>query len=140
MTGIVADHNVEGHLHGLVRVIARSDLADFWTGLRLRVLGFADLGWPPDLPDREVWHRCQTDGLVLFTNNRNDESDTSLERTIRDALRPDSLPVLTVTRLDRLAHEPGYADRLAADLVEVLFDIRDSGRWLGVGRLFLPFA
>ncbi len=140
MTGIVPDVNSEGLVLALVRRLTRSDLAEWWFDLRITVHSFRDLGWAADLSDREVWNRCQASGLVLITDNRNRDDPDSLEATLRDSVRADSLPVVTISDKGALRNDRAYAGQVALDLLELLSDLRDFGRYLGVGRIFLPIS
>src|SRR5581483_4777880 len=105
MTGIVPDVNSEGPVLALVRWLVRSDLAEWWADLRLTVHTFQSLGWAADLSDREVWSRCQASGLVLVTDNRNRDDPDSLEATLRDSVRADGLPVVTISDKDAVRHD-----------------------------------
>jgi hypothetical protein len=139
MTGVVADANFIGLLRILVRIVEQSEYAELWEKLSLRVAEFADLGLAPDAPDRVVWTRCQTLGLVLLTGNRNDDGPDSLQATIADSNTAASLPVFTVGTADRIMFERGYAERVAIDMLEYLIDLRDRAEHLlGSGRLYLP--
>lgn len=138
MTGIVPDTNIEGLIVSLVGRLRRSEYGPFWEAARLDLQTFSDLGWPTDLADREVWTRCQAMGLVLVTDNRNQDDPDSLEATLRDSARPDSLPIVTVADKQRLRGDREYADRVAVDLLELLIDIKERGLYLGAGRVFLP--
>jgi predicted nuclease of predicted toxin-antitoxin system len=136
--GFVSDHDIEGHFRRLIQLVRESTLAELWDSLSLDALIFADLGWSDRTTDREIWKLCQADGLILITNNRNQQGDTSLEATIRSLSHSESLPVITIGNLERFQHERGYATRAAEELIAVAFDIRHYNHWLGSGRLFLP--
>lgn len=138
MTGIVPDVNIEGQVLAISRWLGQCSLAKLWIDLALAVHTFAGLGWDSSLPDREVWNRCQTAGLVLITDNRNHDDPDSLEATLRDSVQWDSLPVLTVSDKDALRYNPTYAEQIALDLLEALSDIKDFDRYRGAGRVFLP--
>lgn len=138
MRGIVPDVNIEGLVLSMTARIRRSALADIWETLDLTVHTFATLGWPGVLPDREVWRRCQSARLVLVTDNRNQDDPDSLEATLRDSVRPDSLPVVTVSDKDRFRTDRKYADRVTTALFELLFDVRHFEMYYGAGRVFIP--
>jgi hypothetical protein len=70
--------------------------------LDLPMLAFADVGLPISSSDREVWRFVQKNRLILLTANRNDRDEDSLQRTIWDENQPTSLPVVTISVLDRL--------------------------------------
>jgi hypothetical protein len=135
MRGILADVNIELHvrqLHGLLLADARRDL---WLALNLDALMFADLALDPNTVDRLVWQRCQAEGLVLVTANRNQQGSDSLEETIRTLNQADSLPVLTIADDQRFLTDPGYREQVADRCLECLHDINNL---LGTGRLFVP--
>jgi hypothetical protein len=85
--------------------------------------------------DRDIWHRCQAEQLILVTDNRNDDSPESLEATIRQFGVADSLPVFTIANLRRLGADRAYAERVVVSFYDYLLRI-DEVR--GTGRLYLP--
>jgi len=93
-----------------------------------------DFGMSHDTLDQEVWRFAQQRRFWLVTNNRNSESDDSLQATIKRENTPDSLPVITTSDKDRLS-EPEYRQRAVTRLVEILISPESS---LGTGRLFIP--
>ena len=135
MRAILADQNNEGHVAALVRRLQGEPWREFWEGLRLSVLTFADLGLLPETPDVLLWQACQQHGAILITINRNADGPDSLEATIRQQNTPTSLPVMTLANPDRLMQERDYAERVVEQLLVYLLDI-DNYR--GSGRLYLP--
>ena len=135
MKGLLADVNTRGPVDYLVQHMQAEPWAEFWTYLGLRLLHFEDVGLLPTSPDLEIWQRCQAEQLILITNNRNARSPDSLEETIRDHNRPDSLPVFTIADLDKFRTSRAYAERLLESLYDYLMRI-DTVR--GTGRLYLP--
>ncbi|MEK7441336.1 MAG: DUF5615 family PIN-like protein [Chloroflexota bacterium] len=95
---------------------------------------FADVGLSIDSSDREVWRFAQEHSLILLTANRNMKGDDSLEQTIREENKSASLPVVTVSVLDRL-EESAYREKCIERLTEILMHIEN---YLGTGRLFIP--
>ena len=93
-----------------------------------------DFGLPPNLPDQEVWQFVQTHRLLLITNNRNSEDETSLNSTMWRENTPESWPIVTVSDKDSLLL-PDYRQRVALSLAEIIlyFD-----NYLGTGRVFVP--
>jgi hypothetical protein len=73
--------------------------------------------------------------MVLITANRNSEGEDSLERASQRLNRPDSLPVLTLADPDRVLADREYAEKVAGQVLEILFDL-DHLR--GTRRLFVP--
>ncbi len=137
MNGILLDINIQGDFAHVLHLLAAQDLLAHWESGGFVVRTLADLGLAGNTPDRTIWNRCQADGLVLFTENRNNDGPDSLEQTIADSLTPDSLPVLTVSNRGRFRNDRRYALIVAEQFMETILDI-DDGRLLGVGRLFLP--
>ena len=135
MRGILADHNNEGHVTQLVRLLQREPWREFWGKLNLAVLTFADLGLSPAAPDVLLWQACQRERVVLITINRNAKGEDSLEATIRTLNTSGSLPVLTIANADRFLQDGAYQQRVVERLLEYLLEI-DSLR--GTGRLYLP--
>jgi hypothetical protein len=122
-------------LRYLLRLLNEESRREFWEYLHLQALDFAALGLTPDATDRAVWRRCQQEQLLLLTANRNAEGPDSLEATLQDECRPDSLPVFTLADAGRFLRDRAYAEQAADKLLEDLFDIE---HYRGVGRLYLP--
>lgn len=102
--------------------------------LNIPMLTFTDLGLASDSSDRDVWRFAQEHQLILLTGNRNKAGTDSLEQTIRDESTPTSLPVVTVSVVDRL-EERHYREQCAERLAEIIVDIENN---LGVGRIYIP--
>lgn len=100
--------------------------------LDFKMLG--DFGLPEDLPDQEIWRFVQHERLLLITNNRNRENETSLQATIERENTPSSLPILTVSNKELLIL-PEYRQRVAHSLAAILIYPEEK---LGAGRVFLP--
>jgi hypothetical protein len=100
--GILADHNVRGQVNYLLAIIEAPPWNEFWEDLGLAQLHFEDVGLAPESSDLDVWLRCQTEGLVLITANRNYKGSDSLEATLRSHNGPTSLPVFTIADIDKL--------------------------------------
>ena len=78
---------------------------------------------------------CQAEGLILITDNRNLESENSLEATIRRHNTSESLPVFTIADMSEFRTNKSYVDQVIQALYDYLFRI-DEVR--GTGRLYLP--
>ena len=102
--------------------------------LEIPMLTFADVGLPIDSSDRNVWRYVQENCLILLTGNRNNDGEDSLQQTIWDENQPTSLPVVTISVLDRL-EERAYREQCAERLVEIILNIES---YLGAGRIFIP--
>lgn len=94
---------------------------------------FADVGLAFDSNDRTVWRFAQEHGMVLLTDNRNMSGADSLEQTIREESRQDSLPVLTIGSVERIV-EKEYRERCAFRLIEIILDLES---YLGAARLYI---
>jgi hypothetical protein len=137
MRGLLADVNVQGHLPYLRRLLEILDLWSILAEVHLEFATFTDLGLPRDLDDRFLWNRCQADGWVLFTENRNDDDENSLHATLADSWRMGHLPVLTLANKGRFDHSPWYAKRVATDVAELLFGIAQA-EYRDQPRIFVP--
>jgi hypothetical protein len=102
--------------------------------LHIPMLTFTDVGLRIDSSDRDVWRFAQERHLILLTGNRNQSGEDSLEQTIRDENTPTSLPVVTVSVVDRLK-ERVYREQCAERLAEIILDIENN---LGLGRIYIP--
>jgi predicted nuclease of predicted toxin-antitoxin system len=131
VTSILADHNVEGQAELLLGVIAAAGWLEL---VPIRLVTFADVGLRVDSSDRVIWRFAQERDLLLLTDNRNMDDDDALERTMREEATPDSLPVLTIGNLRRVA-ERAYRLRCAERIVEIVVDLE---RYRGGHRVFIP--
>lgn len=125
------DHNMEGQAVALWGTLASTGWLDL---LALRLVRFAEAGLPVTSDDRAVWRFAQAGQMLLLTNNRNRRGPDSLTQTIEDETTAETLPVLTVSDLDRMT-EPDYRRRCAERLAEIVLDL---ALYRGAGRLFLP--
>ena len=135
MKGLVADADIQGHVEYLVQRMQAEAWAEFWQALGLAVLRFEDVGLSASATDLEVWNVCQAEQLILITNNRNLDSEDSLEATIRRNSTPASLPVFTIADMNEFRSNSSYAERVVEALYDYLLRI-DEVR--GTGRLYLP--
>lgn len=93
-----------------------------------------DYGLPDNHHDQEIWRFVQQHNLLLITNNRNAESETSLQATIWRENTPTALPIVTVADKESL-RLADYRQRVAHGLVEIILY---PERHLGAGRLWVP--
>ena len=70
-----------------------------------------------------------------MTANRNQESEDSLEATIRREGTSSSLPVFTLPDADGIYRSASYLDQVVESLLGYLLDEENCR---GAGRLFLP--
>lgn len=135
MARLLADNDVVGHVEDLVQELRSARWADFWVALGLGLVYFRDVGLTQTSSDRQVWLVCQTEQLLLITNNRNQEDSDSLEATLRDLNTPHSLPLFTISDIQTFRTNRSYAERVVESLYEYIIDIEDLR---GTGRLYLP--
>lgn len=128
---ILIDVNIQGDAELLFAVLVKEGWAEL---LELEFVYFTEASLPADSDDTTVWRFAQANGMLLLTNNRNAENETSLTTTIRRENTEASLPVLTVANPSRLK-ESAYRRAVAERIAEILFYLED---YLGTGRLFIP--
>ncbi len=110
-------------------------VAEGWLDLvDVELVTFSDVDLPADSSDRVIWRFAQAEGMILLTSNRNMEGDDSLEQTLREENRADSLPVLTISRIGRL-DDKAYRDRCVSRLVDIVLGVEN---YRGPARLFIP--
>lgn len=127
----LSDHDIEGYAQLLWGTLASIGWLDL---MRLELTTFREIGLPVNRNDREVWRFAQANGLILITNNRNMKDENSLEQTIREENQLNSLPVLTIGNVERVA-DLIYWEQCADALVEISLDIENH---LGRGRIYIP--
>ncbi|MBH8576383.1 ACP S-malonyltransferase [Nostocaceae cyanobacterium CENA369] len=125
------DHNIEGQAAWLWETIFAEGWLDWVT---LGFITFEEVALPIDSSDRFVWRFAQENKMIILTANRSMEGEDSLEKTIRDENNINSLPVITIAKVDRMV-ERSYREKCAVRLIEILIDIENS---MGVGRIFIP--
>jgi len=133
--GIIADANIQGHVEYLVRHMQVGPWAEFWQALGSELRRFEDVGLSESSSDLEVWSVCQAEQLILITDNRNLDSEDSLEAVIRRENTPESLPVFTIADIHEFRTNNEYVERVIEALLDYLLRI-DAVR--GTGRLYLP--
>jgi hypothetical protein len=80
-----------------------------------------------------LWRRCQQQGILLLTGNRNAEKPEALEAVIALENTPTSLPVLTLSTPAQVFQSRAYADRVVTRLLEILLALE---QYRGTGRLY----
>ena len=134
MKGLIADANIQGQVEYLVQRMQADAWADFWQALGLVLRRFEDVGLSASATDLEVWNVCQAEQLILITDNRNLDSEDSLEATIRRNNTPESLPIFTIADMNEFRTNNVYVERVVEALYDYLLRI-DEIR--GTGRLYL---
>ncbi len=127
----LSDHDIEGYAQLLWGTLASLGWLEI---VSLELSTFYEVGLPINSNDREVWRFVQKNRMILITNNRNMEDDSSLEHTLREENLPTSLPVLTIGNVERLS-ESNYRKRCADMLVEIALDLQNHR---GRGRVYIP--
>mgnify|MGYP001044962391 CR=1 FL=1 len=135
MLAIMADHDIEGHLQVLLKILDSGDWRELWNEIAVSVESFSTLQVSYAARDTELWQLCQDRQIVMITGNRNKVGPDSLEATIQQQNTPYSIPVLTVAEPSCILANRDYAHRVAERLMEYLIDL-DNLR--GTGRLYLP--
>ena len=135
MPAIMADHDIEGQVRVLLRLLTSAAWFEVWHELALRVESFASLELPENTSDVALWQFCQTQQIILIAGNRNKAGPEALETVIEQNNTPTSLPVLTIGVPPRVLSSRAYAERVATRLLEVLLDVE---QYRGTGRLYLP--
>ena len=135
MKGLVADANIQGQVEYLVQRMQADAWTDFWQALGLVLYGFEDVGLSTSATDLEVWNVCQAEELILITDNRNLDSEDSLEATIRRNNTPESLPVFIIADMNEFRTNSSYVECVVEVLYDYLLRIDDLR---GTGRLYLP--
>jgi hypothetical protein len=126
MRGLLADVNLQGHAAFVRLVLESRGLWKVLNELGFEFTTFDQLQFPPDLDDRTLWNRCQLDGWVLFTENRNQNGRDSLEATLADSWQIGMLLVLTLANKREFERSRDYVDRVANDVAELLFGIGEG--------------
>ncbi|MGH7136939.1 MAG: hypothetical protein ACREHD_14460 [Pirellulales bacterium] len=137
MRGLLADANVHGHQARIAKLLERSGLWDIIVEIGLEFAVLSDIGLPGNVDDRTLWRRCQNEGWVLFTDNRNDEGETSLQATLADSWAPGNLPILTLADKPRFERSAEYRERVAQDIADVLFGL-SGGEYRERDRIYIP--
>jgi hypothetical protein len=135
--GLLADTNAQGHAAYLHQLLKSMGLMEILEAVGIDLLVFADVGLPSEIDDRSLWKWCQQNRLVLFTDNRNQESAVSLQATLRELWKPGDYPVITVADKKRFEQNADYCERVVADVAELLFGI-SQGEYRDRDRIYVP--
>ncbi|MGK7873746.1 MAG: ACP S-malonyltransferase [Xenococcaceae cyanobacterium] len=124
------DRNLEGYAIQLLGTLANQGWLEL---LSIRFVMFHEVELAINSSDRAVWRFAQESQMILLTANRRMKGADSLEQTIREENTVTSLPVFTISSLNRFSDRE-YREQCAVRLVDILLDL-DNYR--GVGRVFI---
>jgi hypothetical protein len=119
----------------LLSIWTSAEWLELWEMVNCQVHTFRGLGLLANTSDSELWQLCQECQFFLVTGNRNADGEDSLETTSRNLNQPDSLPVITIADEKRLMLDRHYAERVASQILEILYQA-DNVR--GTRRLYVP--
>lgn len=135
MPTILFDENISGYASLLARILFSPAWDEISRSFDVRLATYDDVGLKPGTTDDQLWEFCQANRIYLLTNNRNEDDPLSLETMIRTRSLDSSVPVFTISDVERLRFERDYAENVAVKLLEYLA-AEDNIR--GAGRLYLP--
>ena len=108
----------------IFRELERMGLAEL---LDLELKTLEEIGLRKRIKDEAIWRYCQENGYLLLTGNRTTKDGVrSLEYAIQHLMADTSLPVLTISNLKRVAPDPGYCERCAIRLAEIVMDLETT--------------
>ncbi|MEM7532105.1 MAG: ACP S-malonyltransferase [Chloroflexota bacterium] len=129
---IVSDENCAGHCKAIFHALIRSGFKEL---LSLELKTIEEVGLYEGVDDETVWRFCQEYRYILVTGNRSMADGTdSLEAVVRELVEPTSIPVLTISDLDRVLTDRSYCESCAYILADYVMRLEDI---LGVTRLYL---
>ena len=131
---LLTDNDMIGAVRVLRRILESPEWVDLTATLELQFIALKDVELPIDAPDGAVWQRSQDIGALLITGNRA-SGEGSLDQTIAERARPESLPVLTIGDPRRVIRDAVYARECAISLLDFVERIETLR---GTGRLFIP--
>jgi hypothetical protein len=67
MPAIMADHDIEGQVRVLLRLLTSAAWYEVWHELAVRVESFASLGLSENTSDAALWQLCQRQQIILIT-------------------------------------------------------------------------
>lgn len=104
--------------------------------LHIKVLLFSDIQLPANASDEEVWQICQANGFYLLTGNRSaKDGEASLHAILGRLANDRSVPVITISSLERVLNDPAYCQACAESIARIL---SNAELYLGVPRLYIP--
>lgn len=135
MPVILVDANIEGQGARIWLRMQSETWRELTAASDVTFRNFRDVGLDPASADDVIWHFCQVHGHYLLTSNRNEDSENSLQATLRREATPSSVPVFTIAVPDRVYRNATFLDRVVEKLLDYMLD---ADRIRGAGRLYLP--
>lgn len=124
---ILLDHDLEGQVVFLEAALRETA----WDqDLHIEFIRLRDLNLPQDCTDEVIWTYVQQERLLLITNNRNRDDESSLQTMVEVHNSPTSLPVPTISDQTKLII-PEYRQRVVDKIVAVVVDLAN---YLGTGK------
>jgi Domain of unknown function (DUF5615) len=127
----LVDYNLDGYALIFLGLLAKSGWQEL---LSIQFVTFREVGLSMASSDRVVWRYAQEHQMLILTANRNMKGEDSLEQVMREENTENSLPVVTISNLDRFS-EVEYRESCVERLIEIVLDFE---QYQGVGRLFIP--
>ncbi|HEV3236535.1 MAG TPA: hypothetical protein VGZ25_06075, partial [Gemmataceae bacterium] len=109
---VLIDTDIQGQGLHIWKRLQTALWYEITVALDVTVRTFQEVGLDVASPDNEVWRFCQEKKYYLLTSNRNEDSEDSLEATLRREGTPSSLPVFTLPLPDRVYHSADFLDRI----------------------------
>jgi hypothetical protein len=131
MIRFLSDHDIELYVRLLWAHFSDED----WHDLGVEACHtFDEVGIYTSSSDRDVWLYCQSNNLLLITGNRNMQGNDSLEATIRELTKADSLPVVTIAQPEMLL-DSTYREDCAYRIADIVAELPNL---LGSQRQIIP--
>jgi hypothetical protein len=92
MPAIMTDHDVEGQVQALLRLLTTAEWFDIWQELAVRLESFAHLGIPVDSFDMELWRLCQAEQILLITAIGTVPGQSPWKPSLHETIRPPAYP------------------------------------------------
>ena len=132
-TFLLSDHNCEGQVKAIIASLRELGFLEL---LDLELLFFKDVGLSVNADDEEVWRLCQKQGYYLITANRSTKDGAkSLHSVLQQFSTDTSLPVITLSKPERIILDKRYREACAETLVEIVLN---AELYVGVSRLYIP--
>lgn len=127
----LVDHNIRGQAKLLLDAIINQGWLNV---IEIHFVTFEEIALTIDSSDRVVWRSAQANHMILLTANRSAKGEDSLEQVLCEENTLDSLPVITIGKVDRV-NESEYRERCVNRLVEIALYVEN---YLGARRIFIP--